>query len=151
MVTRVPFRLIVLFAVLAITGCSEPKIDSATVLICEIHEVNSKLCGAAGCIFNPGFRLTVTFLKEDRTQIALGDVLGAQRILDRVENSLISGDSLDRNVVQFDRNSSFSGRTQLDTLMLNTVSGQMYFYSLLDGTPIQENYAHCDPALPNAR
>jgi hypothetical protein len=91
--------------------------------------------------------MTVTFMNEDRTQIALGNVFGSQTVLKRTANELYSGDNLDRNVVQYDRNSSASE----ETLMLNTVSGQMYFVAKVDGTVTREFYAHCAASLANER
>jgi hypothetical protein len=140
-------RLICLCTALAVTGCSQPTLDRARILICEIHEVKSEVCGALGCTFNPGFRLTVTFMNEDRTEIAIGDVFGGQTVLKKVENKLYSGNDRDRNVVQFERKSPASE----DRLMLNSVSGQMYFFAKVEDELTEEFYAHCDPALPNAR
>ena len=139
--------IVTLLAVLAVAGCAKPTLESAKVLICEIHEVKPEVCGAAGCVYNPGFRMTLTFMNEDRTQIALGNVFGSQTVLKQTANELYSGDDLDRNVVQFERNSSSSE----ETLMLNTVSGQMYFFARVDGAVTREFYAHCGPSLPNER
>ena len=147
MTFKTPARLIVLGAVLLVTGCAQPTLDSARILICEIHEVKPEVCGAAGCIFNPGFRMTVTFMNEDRTQIALGNVFGSQTVLKRTANDLYSGDDLDRNVVQFERNSSSSE----ETLMLNMVSGQMYFFAKVEGAVTREFYAHCEASLGSER
>jgi hypothetical protein len=147
MLTKTPARILVLCAVLAVTGCAQPTLENAKVLICEIHEVKSEVCGALGCTFNPGFRLTVTFMNEDRTEIAIGDVFGGQTVLKEVENKLYSGKNRDRNVVQFERKSSASE----DRLMLNSVSGQMYFFAKVEDELTEEFYAHCDSSLTSVR
>ncbi len=147
MKTKTPARLLVFCALLAVTGCAQATRQNANVLVCEIHEVKPEVCGEAGCIFNPGFRMTITFMNEDRTQIALGNVFGSQTVLKRTANELYSGDNLDRNILQFERNSSSSE----ETLMLNTVSGQMYFFAKVEGAVTREFYAHCDSSLPNER
>ena len=140
-------KIILAVALIAITsGRAEPTAKHAEVLICEIHEVKAEVCGTGGCVLNPGFRMTITFIDENRTRIALGDVFGFQSVLQRAENTLYSGDNQDKNVVQFERKGSISE----DTLMLNTISGQMYFFSKTDDAVTEEFYAHCEASLANA-
>lgn len=140
-------KIILAVALIAITsGCAEPTAKHAEVLICEIHEVKAEVCGTGGCVLNPGFRMTITFIDENRTRIALGNVFGSQTVLQRAENALYSGDNQDKNVVQFERKGSISE----DTLMLNTISGQMYFFSKTGDVVTEEFYAHCEALLSNA-
>ena len=73
--------IVTLLAVLAVAGCAKPTLESAKVLICEIHEVKPEVCGAAGCVYNPGFRMTLTFMNEHRSKIAIGGVFGSRTVL----------------------------------------------------------------------
>jgi hypothetical protein len=136
--------LAALLAALAVTGCAEPTLESAKVLICEIHEVKPEACGAGGCIFNPGFRMTITFMNEDRTEIAFGDVFGSQTLLQKTEITSYSGANRDPNVVQFE-NAKAKPPKYEELFLLNTVSGQLYYQSVLDSELRNTYYAHCVP------
>jgi hypothetical protein len=141
-------RAVALALIAAIaSGCVKPTAKHAEVMICEIHEVKAEVCGSGGCLRNPGFRMTITFIDENRTRIALGNVFGSQTVLQRAEDTLYSGDNQDKNVVQFERKGSISE----DTLMLNTISGQMYFFSKTRDAVTEEFYAHCEASLANAQ
>ena len=141
-------RAVALALIVAIaSGCADPTAKHAEVMICEIHEVKAEVCGTGGCLRNPGFRMTISFIDKNRTRIALGNVFGSQTVLQRAENTLYSGDNQDKNVVQFKGKGSFSE----EELMLNTISGQMYFFSKIDDVVSEEFYAHCEASLGNAQ
>jgi len=144
MLNKTPARLLVLCAGLAVTGCAQPTLENAKVLICEIHEVKPDVCGAAGCLFNPGFRMTVTFLDASRSELALGDVFGSQTMLQKTEITSYSGTNRDPNVVQFENTKTKPPKYE-ELILLNTVSGQLYYHSVLDSVVHNTYYAHCIP------
>ena len=141
-------RAVALALLVAITsGCADQTAKHAEVMICEIHKVKAEVCGKGGCLREPGFRMTITFIDKNRTRIALGDVFGSQTVLQRVENTLYSGDNQDKNVVQFEG----KGLLSEETLMLNMISGQMYYFFKSNSIVSEEFYAHCEASLGNAQ
>jgi hypothetical protein len=136
--------IVTLLAVFIVTGCAQPTLENAKVLICEIHEVKPEACGALGCLFNPGFRMTVTFLDSSRSEIALGDVFGSQTMLQKTQIKLSSDATRDPNVVQFENIKTKPPKYE-ELILLNTVSGQLYYHSVLDSVVQNTYYAHCSP------
>lgn len=137
------FSVTLTVAMLFLSGCAK----SVDPLVCEVQERNNpEVCGVGGCLFPTGFRFTITYLNDERSEIALGDVFGSQDILQQTEITRYGGNQRDPNITQY-TNTKDKPPKYDQLLSLNSVSGQMYFESLLDGQVKDTFYAHCAPVM----
>ena len=123
-----------------LSGCAK----SLDPLVCQV--LNAQSTEAIGehksSFFPTGFRYKLTFLDNDQKKIAIGDVFGSRDVLQQTPIVLKNGLQLDPNVSQYENVKEKPPKFE-KLLLLNRVSGQMYYHALLDGKVSDTFYAHC--------
>lgn len=125
---------------LTLLGCAQKP----SALVCSIQQRTNEtdLCGPTGCVLKTGVLVTITFPKGDDNQIAVGDVFGVQTILKRKELEELPPESRDPNVAQY-VDSAKSPIPRDEVVLLNKISGQLYYYKKVKGEVYDQFYALC--------